>query len=47
MEKQMKVVKAALLGLGTVGSGVYKLIQQKEEFEKNRSENSAEKDTGQ
>lgn len=35
MEKQMKVVKAALLGLGTVGSGVYKLIQQKEEeFEK-------------
>lgn len=32
MEKK-KTIKAALLGLGTVGSGVYKLIQrQKEEF---------------
>lgn len=35
MEKQTKFVKIALLGLGTVGSGVYKLIQEKgDEFEK-------------
>ena len=35
MEKRINGVKVALLGLGTVGSGVYKLIQQKEEeFEK-------------
>lgn len=35
METQTKFVKIALLGLGTVGSGVYKLIQEKgDEFEK-------------
>ena len=35
MNQGIKVVKIALLGLGTVGSGVYKLIEEKgEEFEK-------------
>lgn len=35
MNHKIKVVKIALLGLGTVGSGVYKLIEEKgEEFEK-------------
>ena len=33
MNQGIKVVKIALLGLGTVGSGVYKLIEEKgEEF---------------
>ena len=30
MEKRINGVKVALLGLGTVGSGVYKFIQKKE-----------------
>ena len=35
MNQGIKVVKIALLGLGTVGSGVYKLIEDnEEEFEK-------------
>ena len=35
MNHKIKVVKIALLGLGTVGSGVYKLIEERgEEFEK-------------
>ena len=29
MNQGIKVVKIALLGLGTVGSGVYKLIEEK------------------
>lgn len=35
MNQGIKVVKIALLGLGTVGSGVYKLIEEKEKNLKN------------
>ncbi len=41
----MKTVKVAILGLGTVGSGVYKLIQKRaDDGEDNRRSDGSEED---
>ena len=41
----MKTVKVAILGLGTVGSGVYKLIQKRADGEDNRCSDGSEEDS--